>query len=74
MSLTYVVPDLHGRLDQLCEGLKRIATHAMSQAGTVIMLGDYVDKGRRANKSSTDCWQALPIAGNLSRSRATMTP
>lgn len=45
MSLTYVVPDLHGRLDLLDEGLLRISAHAAGRPGTVILLGDYVDKG-----------------------------
>jgi serine/threonine protein phosphatase 1 len=45
MSVTYVVPDLHGRFDLLGEGFWRIFAHAAGQAGTVVMLGDYVDKG-----------------------------
>ena len=71
MSLTYVVPDLHGRLDLLCEGLKRIATHAMSQAVTVIMLGDYVDKGPESKQvidrllaGLADRWQLVALKGN----------
>ena len=45
MSLTYVVPDLHGRFDLLCEALERVLMHAVAQTGTMVMLGDYVDKG-----------------------------
>ena len=35
MNLTYVVPDLHGRFDLLCEALERILAHAAGRAGTV---------------------------------------
>jgi serine/threonine protein phosphatase 1 len=45
VSLTYVVPDLHGRLDLLGDALLRISAHAAGRPGTIIMLGDYVDKG-----------------------------
>jgi serine/threonine protein phosphatase 1 len=45
VSLIYVVPDLHGRLDLLDEALLRISAHAAGRPGTIIMLGDYVDKG-----------------------------
>lgn len=49
MSLTYVIPDLHGRADLLDEALARIAAYAsardMISGGTVVTLGDYVSKG-----------------------------
>jgi serine/threonine protein phosphatase 1 len=45
MSFTYVVPDIHGRVDLLRDALGYIADHAGGQAGTVVALGDYVDKG-----------------------------
>jgi serine/threonine protein phosphatase 1 len=43
MSLTYVIPDIHGRHDLLTEGLAEIA--ARGDAGVIVMIGDYVDKG-----------------------------
>jgi serine/threonine protein phosphatase 1 len=43
MSLTYVIPDIHGRHDLLNEGLAEIA--ARGDAGVIVMIGDYVDKG-----------------------------
>jgi serine/threonine protein phosphatase 1 len=43
MSLTYVIPDLHGRDDLLSEALAGIS--ARGGAGVIVMLGDYVDKG-----------------------------
>src|SRR6202012_4246799 len=45
MSLTYVIPDLHGRSDLLRDGLPLIAAHARGGFGSLIALGDYVDKG-----------------------------
>lgn len=45
MSLTYVIPDLHGRRDLLDRALARIDAHAAGVAATLVVLGDYVDKG-----------------------------
>ena len=71
MSLTYVVPDLHGRLDLLLEGLERIGAHAVGRAGTVVMLGDYVDKGPRSKQvidrlvaGLAENWRLVALKGN----------
>ena len=71
MNLTYVVPDLHGRFDLLCEGLERILAHAAGRAGTVVMLGDYVDKGPasrqvidRVRTGLAGGWRLFPLKGN----------
>jgi serine/threonine protein phosphatase 1 len=45
MSLTYVIPDIHGRDDLLSDGLADISAHSRGDAGVIVMLGDYVDKG-----------------------------
>jgi serine/threonine protein phosphatase 1 len=45
MSATYVIPDLHGRSDLLDRALARMDAHAAGHAGTLVVLGDYVDKG-----------------------------
>lgn len=45
MPLTYVIPDLHGRSDLLEAGLARIGADAAGRAATLVVLGDYVDKG-----------------------------
>jgi serine/threonine protein phosphatase 1 len=45
MSPTYVIPDIHGRHDLLCDGLAAIAAHSQGNAGVIVMIGDYVDKG-----------------------------
>jgi serine/threonine protein phosphatase 1 len=45
MSLTYAIPDLHGRLDLLEAAIERIIEHAAGRPSTVVTLGDYVDRG-----------------------------
>ncbi|MET0968609.1 MAG: metallophosphoesterase [Tardiphaga sp.] len=45
MPLTYVIPDLHGRRDLLDRALARLCDHAGGAASTLVVLGDYVDKG-----------------------------
>jgi serine/threonine protein phosphatase 1 len=45
MSLTYVIPDIHGRHDLLEDGLARIAERSAGDVGVILMIGDYVDKG-----------------------------
>ncbi len=45
MSLTYVIPDLHGRTDLLSEALAEIAARSGDEAGAIVTIGDYVDKG-----------------------------
>jgi serine/threonine protein phosphatase 1 len=45
MSITYAVPDLHGRLDLLDSAIEAIVEHAKGKPSTVVTLGDYVDRG-----------------------------
>jgi serine/threonine protein phosphatase 1 len=45
MSVTYVIPDIHGRYDLLHDGLVRIAARSAGKPGVIITIGDYVDKG-----------------------------
>jgi serine/threonine protein phosphatase 1 len=45
MSQTFVIPDIHGRLDLLDRGLAEIAARSKGENDTVITIGDYVDKG-----------------------------
>ncbi len=45
MSLTYAIPDIHGRLDLLNGALKKILAHSRGECVTIITLGDYVDRG-----------------------------
>jgi serine/threonine protein phosphatase 1 len=45
MSQTFVIPDIHGRLDLLDDGLAKIAARSKGESDTIVALGDYVDKG-----------------------------
>jgi serine/threonine protein phosphatase 1 len=45
MGQTFVIPDIHGRLDLLGDGLARIVERSRNEAGVIVALGDYVDKG-----------------------------
>ncbi len=71
MSLTYVIPDIHGRADLLRQAFATIDDHAGGRFGTIVALGDYVDKGRntpevidllRAGPSSG--WKFVALKGN----------
>src|SRR5665213_871131 len=71
MSLTYVIPDIHGRIDLLRDGFAGILTHVGGSAGTIVALGDYVDKGPHS-KAVVDFlreapppeWSFFPLKGN----------
>lgn len=45
MARTFVIPDIHGRLDLLNKALAEIAARSRGEADTVVTIGDYVDKG-----------------------------
>ncbi|HSY54830.1 MAG TPA: metallophosphoesterase [Bradyrhizobium sp.] len=45
MSETFVIPDIHGRLDLLRDGLTEIAARSQGEGDTIVAIGDYVDKG-----------------------------
>jgi serine/threonine protein phosphatase 1 len=71
MSLTYVIPDIHGRFDLLSEALHGVHAHAAGHGGTLVMLGDYVDKGpdsskviARLRRGMPDGWAFIPLKGN----------
>jgi serine/threonine protein phosphatase 1 len=50
MNQTYVIPDIHGRYDLLCDGLAEIAAHCRGKGGVIIAIGDYVDKGPQSKQ------------------------
>lgn len=67
--LTFAVPDLHGRLDLLEAALAKI--EARSRTGTVVFLGDYVDRGpdskgvvERLMLGPLGDWQWVCLQGN----------
>jgi serine/threonine protein phosphatase 1 len=71
MSNTYVLADIHGRLDLLDGGLAEIVEHAAGQVGTIVALGDYVDKGPdsrqvidRLRAAPHNGWKLIFLKGN----------
>ena len=71
MSLTYVIPDIHGRHDLLEDGLARIAERSAGDVGVILMIGDYVDKGpnskaviERLQAGVLPGWRGVVLKGN----------
>jgi serine/threonine protein phosphatase 1 len=71
MSLTYVIPDIHGRYDLLDEALATIAARPGGEAGVIVTIGDYVDKGPDSKAvvdrllSGVDAgWSLIALKGN----------
>jgi serine/threonine protein phosphatase 1 len=71
MIQTYVIPDLHGRHDLLCAGLAEIAAHSRGNAGVIVTIGDYVDKGpqskqviERLRSGVCDDFRLVALKGN----------
>jgi serine/threonine protein phosphatase 1 len=71
MPLTYAIADLHGRFDLLTDALAKIAEHAGGASGTVLTLGDYVDRGPESRQiierlmlGLTDGWRLICLKGN----------
>jgi serine/threonine protein phosphatase 1 len=71
MSFTYVIPDIHGRIDLLCDGLADILAHAGGHTGAIVALGDYVNKGPdskavidRLRVGPPQGWLLFPLKGN----------
>lgn len=68
-ALTFAVPDLHGRLDLLEAALDIIAARAAG--GTIVFLGDYVDRGPQSAQVLTRLiagpppgWRWICLKGN----------
>ena len=71
MSLTYVIPDIHGRCDLLIEGLAGISEHSGGDGGTIVTIGDYVDKGPQSRQvierlvsGLGEGWRLFALKGN----------
>ncbi len=71
MSLTYVIPDIHGRDDLLGEALAGIAAHSRGDAGVIVTIGDYVGKGPQSKQvidrllsGVADGWRLVALKGN----------
>lgn len=70
MSYTFAVPDIHGRFDLLKKAIRAIEKSA--KKGTVVFLGDYIDRGPDS-KAVLDClmkgpqkegWKWICLKGN----------
>jgi serine/threonine protein phosphatase 1 len=71
MSLTYVIPDIHGRYDLLSDGLARIMARSPGEADVIVALGDYVDKGPESKQvidrllsGVAEGWNFVALQGN----------
>lgn len=69
MSKTYAVPDIHGRFDLLQGAIAAI--EAREKSGTVVFLGDYIDRGpgsrsviERLIAGSPNGWNWVCLKGN----------
>lgn len=71
MSLTYVIPDIHGRYDLLSTALTEITARSRGEAGVIVTIGDYVDKGPqskevidRLTSGVAAGWNLVALKGN----------
>jgi len=71
MSLTYVIADIHGRHDLLRDALAGITARSDGEAGVIVTIGDYVDKGPDSKAvidrllSGLDAgWRLVALKGN----------
>jgi serine/threonine protein phosphatase 1 len=71
MSRTYAIPDLHGRADLLDLAVDAISARTRGQAATVVLLGDYVNKGpasaeviARLVLGLDPAWRTIFLKGN----------
>ena len=71
MSLTYVIPDIHGRDDLLSEALADISARSAGVAATIVTIGDYVDKGPQSRRvierllsGVAEGWNLVALKGN----------
>jgi serine/threonine protein phosphatase 1 len=71
MSLTYVIPDIHGRYDLLSDALADITARSGGEADVIVTLGDYVDKGPeskqvidRVMSGVAEGWNFIALKGN----------
>lgn len=70
MSKTFVIADLHGRFDLLQKALARIE-ESQHSGGTVVFLGDYVDRGPQSRQvierimaGPPEGWKWVALKGN----------
>lgn len=56
---TYAIADLHGRFDLLCRAIDLVEKDAGDEGGTLVVLGDFVDRGPQS-RSIIDLLMAGP--------------
>lgn len=71
MGKTYAIADLHGRYDLLCDALASINAYSKGETGTVVTLGDYIDRGPQSKQiidrlmmGLSDGWKLICLKGN----------
>lgn len=71
MSLTYVIPDIHGRYDLLSTALAEITAHSHGSGGSIVTLGDYVGRGPESRSvidrllsGVAEDWRLIALKGN----------
>jgi serine/threonine protein phosphatase 1 len=71
MNLTYVIPDIHGRYDLLSGALADITAHSQGNGGSIVTIGDYVDRGPeskavidRLRSGVGEGWKLIALKGN----------
>jgi calcineurin-like phosphoesterase family protein len=62
MTRTYAIPDIHGRIDLLKLAFEKITDHAKGQGGTIVTLGDYIDRGP-ASRQVIECLMHWKLQG-----------
>jgi serine/threonine protein phosphatase 1 len=71
MSLTYVIADIHGRYDLLSNAFAEITAHSHGSRGSIVTIGDYVDKGPESKavidrllSGVAEGWSLIALKGN----------
>jgi serine/threonine protein phosphatase 1 len=71
MKLTYVIPDIHGRYDLLIDALVDITARSHGSGGSIVTIGDYVDKGPQSKEvierllsGVAEGWRLIALKGN----------
>ena len=65
MTMTYVFPDLHGRLDHLQSALVAIDAAGATKDDTLVFLGDYIDRGPKSAQLVTMLRELLGSRPNV---------
>lgn len=71
MTMTYVFPDLHGRLDHFVGAMSAVTDDGITPDDTLVFLGDYIDRGpssaqlvKELRKLSGERSKVICLSGN----------